>query len=85
MDAEHGTQAAAAMLEEAATEEAAAAAALGIRRVGTMEDLQCTDQPQDGCSSSPVTPTPSASSCHDLKEEAISLVLMCQSFKLIVF
>jgi protein phosphatase len=44
LDAEHGTQAAAAMLAEAAAEEAAAAAALGVRRVGTMEDLTCIDE-----------------------------------------
>lgn len=43
LDAEHGTQAAATMLAEAAAEEAAAAAALGVRRVATMEDLQCKD------------------------------------------
>jgi len=44
LDAEHGTQAAAAMLAEAAAEEAAAAAALGVRRVGTMDDLRCLDE-----------------------------------------
>ena len=50
LDAEHGTQAAAAMLAEAAAEEAAAAAALGVRRVGTMEDLTCIDEDLgDGC------------------------------------
>ena len=32
------------MLAEAAAEEAAAAAALGVRRVGTMEDLTCIDE-----------------------------------------
>ena len=50
LDAEHGTQAAAAMLAEAAAEEAAAAAALGVRRVGTMDDLRCLDEDlEDRC------------------------------------
>ena len=52
LDAEHGTQAAAAMLAEAAAEEAAAAAALGVRRVGTMDDLRCLDEDlEDRCGS----------------------------------
>ncbi|KAK9811526.1 hypothetical protein WJX72_005322 [[Myrmecia] bisecta] len=44
LDTAHGTGAAAAMLAEAAAEEAAAAAALGVRRVGAVEDLQCLDE-----------------------------------------
>ena len=32
------------MLAEAAAEEAAAAAALGVRRVGAVEDLRCLDE-----------------------------------------
>lgn len=54
LDAEHGTQAAAAMLAEAAAEEAAAAAALGVRRVGTMDDLRCLDEDlEDRCRPAP--------------------------------
>ena len=38
------------MLAEAAAEEAAAAAALGVRRVGTMDDLRCLDEDlEDRC------------------------------------
>ena len=48
LDAAHGTTAAAAMLAEAAAEEAAAAAALGVRRVGAVEDLRCLDDNLDG-------------------------------------
>jgi hypothetical protein len=36
------------MLAEAAAEEAAAAAALGVRRVGAVEDLRCLDENLDG-------------------------------------
>mmetsp|Transcript_5958 Transcript_5958/g.17050 ORF Transcript_5958/g.17050 Transcript_5958/m.17050 type:complete len:903 (+) Transcript_5958:293-3001(+) len=61
LDAEHGTQAAAAMLAEAAAEEAAAAAALGVRRVGTMEDLQCKDQDLDEAAVEASEDTPVAS------------------------
>ncbi len=40
------------MLAEAAAEEAAAAAALGVRRVGTMDDLRCLDEDlEDRCRS----------------------------------
>jgi hypothetical protein len=43
LDATHG-EAGAAVLAEAAAEEAAAAAALGVRRVGTIDDLRCLDE-----------------------------------------
>lgn len=43
LDAQHG-QEGAAVLAEAAAEEAAAAAALGVRRVGTIDDLRCLDE-----------------------------------------
>ena len=35
------------MLAENAAEEAAAAAAMGVRRVGAIEDLQCLDEDLD--------------------------------------
>ena len=35
------------MLAEAAAEEAAAAAAMGVRRVGAVEDLRCLDEDLD--------------------------------------
>lgn len=35
------------MLAEAAAEEAAAAAALGVRRVGAVEDLRCLEENLD--------------------------------------
>ena len=35
------------MLAEAAAEEAAAAAALGVRRVGAVEDLRCLEEDLD--------------------------------------
>ena len=35
------------MLAEAAAEEAAAAAALGVRRVGAIDDLRCLDEDLD--------------------------------------
>ena len=58
LDAEHGTQAAAAMLAEAAAEEAAAAAALGVRRVGTMDDLRCLDEDlEDRCDAASIPQT----------------------------
>lgn len=44
MDAAHGAGDGAAMLAENAAEEAAAAAAMGVRRVGALEDLQCLDE-----------------------------------------
>ena len=43
------------MLAEAAAEEAAAAAALGVRRVGTMDDLRCLDEDlEDRCAARPI-------------------------------
>jgi len=47
LDAAHGTAAAAEMLAAASAEEAAAAAALGVRRVGAVEDLRCLDEDLD--------------------------------------
>ncbi|KAK9908007.1 hypothetical protein WJX75_001420 [Coccomyxa subellipsoidea] len=47
LDAAHGTTAGAEMLAAAAAEEAAAAAALGVRRVGAVEDLRCLDENLD--------------------------------------
>ena len=49
LDAAHGTSAAAEMLAAASAEEAAAAAALGVRRVGAVEDLRCLDEDLDRC------------------------------------
>ena len=40
-------QGGAATLAEAAAEEAAAAAAMGVRRVGAVEDLRCLDEDLD--------------------------------------
>ena len=37
------------MLAAASAEEAAAAAALGVRRVGAVEDLRCLDEDLDRC------------------------------------
>ena len=48
LDTARGGSTAAAMLAEAAAEEAAAAAALGVRRVGAVEDLRCLDENLDG-------------------------------------
>lgn len=47
LDCAHGNSGAAAMLAEAAAEEAAAAAALGVRRVGAVEDLRCLEEDLD--------------------------------------
>ncbi|CAL5230077.1 g13534 [Coccomyxa viridis] len=47
LDSAHGNSGAAAMLAEAAAEEAAAAAALGVRRVGAVEDLRCLEENLD--------------------------------------
>ena len=44
LDEQHGPGSGAAMLAENAAEEAAAAAALSVKRVGTMDDLQCLDE-----------------------------------------
>ena len=44
LDSAHGSVGAAAMLAENAAEEAAAAAAMGVRRVGAVEDLRCLDE-----------------------------------------
>lgn len=43
LDADTRSTEGAAMLAENAAEEAAAAAAMGVRRVGTVEDLQCLE------------------------------------------
>jgi hypothetical protein len=43
----HGANGGAAMLAVNAAEEAAAAAALGVRRVGAVEDLRCLDENLD--------------------------------------
>ena len=49
------------MLAEAAAEEAAAAAALGVRRVGTMDDLRCLDEDlEDRCGSQQPARAPQA-------------------------
>lgn len=47
LDMVHGDNGAAAMLAVNAAEEAAAAAALGVRRVGAVEDLRCLDENLD--------------------------------------
>lgn len=47
LDSAHGSVGAAAMLAENAAEEAAAAAAMGVRRVGAVEDLRCLDENLD--------------------------------------
>ena len=47
LDSAHGSQDGAARLAEAAAEEAAAAAAMGVRRVGAVEDLRCLDEEID--------------------------------------
>ena len=47
LDSAHGNSGAAAMLAEAAAEEAAAAAAMGVRRVGAVEDLRCLEEDLD--------------------------------------
>lgn len=47
LDSAHGHQDGAAVLAEAAAEEAAAAAAMGVRRVGAVEDLRCLDEDLD--------------------------------------
>ena len=47
LDNAHSSQDGAAMLAENAAEEAAAAAALGVRRVGAVEDLRCLDEDLD--------------------------------------
>ena len=47
LDSAHGSQDGAALLAEAAAEEAAAAAAMGVRRVGAVEDLRCLDEEID--------------------------------------
>lgn len=47
LDSAHGSQDGAAQLAEAAAEEAAAAAAMGVRRVGAVEDLRCLDEEID--------------------------------------
>jgi hypothetical protein len=47
LDSAHGNSGGAAMLAEAAAEEAAAAAALGVRRVGAVEDLRCLEEDLD--------------------------------------
>lgn len=44
LDSARGHQDGAAVLAEAAAEEAAAAAAMGVRRVGAVEDLRCLDE-----------------------------------------
>ena len=44
LDPAHGSQDGAVFLAEAAAEEAAAAAAMGVRRVGAVEDLRCLDE-----------------------------------------
>lgn len=44
LDEQHGPGSGAAILAENAAEEAAAAAALGVKRVGTVDDLQCLDE-----------------------------------------
>jgi len=53
LDAAHGTAAAAEMLAAASAEEAAAAAALGVRRVGAVEDLRCLDEDLDSARCGP--------------------------------
>lgn len=47
LDSAHGSQDGATRLAEAAAEEAAAAAAMGVRRVGAVEDLRCLDEEID--------------------------------------
>ena len=44
LDEQHGPGSGAAVLAENAAEEAAAAAALSVKRVGTVDDLQCLDE-----------------------------------------
>ncbi|DBB07366.1 hypothetical protein WJX82_002389 [Trebouxia sp. C0006] len=66
LDSAHGSQDGAARLAEAAAEEAAAAAAMGVRRVGAVEDLRCLDEEIDrdasAAASSSAAQTPQAQS-----------------------
>ncbi|KAK9868860.1 hypothetical protein WJX84_000767 [Apatococcus fuscideae] len=55
LDADNRSTEGAAMLAENAAEEAAAAAAMGVRRVGTVEDLQCLEEDLEASSNDRAT------------------------------
>ena len=53
LDEQHGPGSGAAVLAENAAEEAAAAAALSVKRVGTVDDLQCLDEDLEAAAEKP--------------------------------
>lgn len=84
LDEQHGPGSGAAVLAENAAEEAAAAAAMSVKRVGTMDDLQCLDEELEAERAGrypPLTPTPVAAHTGCDGKRAVLVQHCCPSFQ----